>query len=519
MIEAEDETQMICDLVTMYGETFRTVFMTADFVSTQKFKAVLNRHTIALSYYGSDGDLETLKSYISGLQWQKKKGVKAMGLYPHDGRWAYVDQDGGFMAGGEEVTDMVQIGKYASIDSDIVHHDPITAEALVELGHHILRYNEPAKTVTVLSWCAGCYVKEMLRVAGIKYPHLFLLGEAGSGKSTTLERIILPLFGRTKIIAAPQVTGFTIMKDAASSNLFPQALDAYKPSKIDKGRIGVLANHFRDSFDGHKGVRGRADQTQVYYDLLAPLVVAGEESADESSINERVMELLFSKKDLKDPAARASYARIIQRQDDLPALGRALLDTALTVNEKIVAGWYGEGLVMFNPKLDSRIVNNLACCMVGLRLLEAMCARLGLAWGQVFEYGMDDCIRHLEYGVREYLLNGGLSNRSVVELTLDVINRMGLSDEECRYLDGGKVAIHFRGIYDRYTRYRRECDLRDECLSYEEFMKQLKKSDLYLETKVVRFGDTTKKAAVLNDKALRERCDIESFLQAQGEPL
>ncbi|MBR6571480.1 MAG: DNA primase, partial [Clostridia bacterium] len=50
MLEAEDETQMTCDLVTMYGETFRLSFMTSDFSSAQKFKAVLNRRTISLCY-------------------------------------------------------------------------------------------------------------------------------------------------------------------------------------------------------------------------------------------------------------------------------------------------------------------------------------------------------------------------------------------------------------------------------------------------------------------------------------
>lgn len=56
MLEAEDETQMTCDIVTMYGESFRISFMTTDFVSAAKFKAVLNKRTIALCYMGSDGD-------------------------------------------------------------------------------------------------------------------------------------------------------------------------------------------------------------------------------------------------------------------------------------------------------------------------------------------------------------------------------------------------------------------------------------------------------------------------------
>ena len=285
---------------------------------------------------GSDGDLEVLKSYLAGLAWQVKHGVKALGLYEHEGSWAYVDKERAFAAGGEDVADMVQLEKYASIETELPRHKAISAEKLTELGPLLLGYNEPAKTVTVLAWCTGCFVKEMLRSMGIKYPHLFLIGEAGSGKSTTLERVILPLFGRSKVVAAPQITGFTLMKDASSSNLFPQALDEFKPSKIDKTRLAALYNHFRDSYDGHEGVRGRADQTQVSYTLLAPLVVAGEESPDESAIRERGMELLFSKRDLKDQTARAAFAKLSGNRGDLMALGRAMLDTALTLKTAAV---------------------------------------------------------------------------------------------------------------------------------------------------------------------------------------
>ena len=519
MIVAEDETQMTCDAVTMYGETFRLSFMTSDFASAQKFKAVLNKRTISLCYLGSDGDLEILKAYLAGLDWQVKQGVKALGLHERDGRWVYVARDRAFSAGDEDVPDLVQLEKYAAIESSLIQHSPITADRMTALGQNLLRYNEPAKTVTVLTWCAGCFVKEMLRSAGIKYPHLLMIGEAGSGKSTTMERVVLPIFGRSKVVASPQVTSFTLMKEAASSNLYPQALDEFKPSKIEKLRLSVLYNHMRDSYDGHEGVRGRADQTQVSYELLAPLVVAGEESPDETAIRERAMELLFSKRDLKDASTRAAFARITEQQGDLTAMGRALLDTALTLRTDAVAAWHKEALPLFNPALPTRILNNLACCMVGLRLIEAMLARLGLAWGQIFSIGTDACIAHLEYGVREYLLDGGESNKSVVELSLEVIDRMGLTCDECKTLPDGNIAIHFRGIYDRYTAYRRDHAIVGECLPYAQFMKQLRKSDLYVETKVIRFGDDTKKAVVLNYPLIRKRCDIEGFIHAQIEPL
>ena len=520
MLVAEEEAQMTCDAATMYGETFRLTFMTADFASAQKFKAVLNKRTISLSYMGSDGDLEVLKTYLAGLEWQVKRSVKALGLYERDGRWAYVDRSRAFAAGGEEVADMVQMEKCASIETALPEHPPISTERLMELGAPLLSYNEPAKTVTVLAWCAGCFIKEMLRVAGVKYPHLFLIGEAGSGKSTTLERVILPIFGRSRVVAAPQVTGFTLMKDAASSNLFPQALDEFKPSKIEKNRLAALYNHFRDSYDGHEGVRGRADQTQATYALLAPLVVAGEESPDEPAIRERGMELLFSKRDLKDAAARQAFGRLSAMQGALTETGRALLDTALTLNTATARQWFDEALPLFNGKLPSRVVNNLACCMAGLRLAEAMCNRLGFSWGQVFPVGLDACAKHLEYAAREYLLDGGESNKSVVEQTLEVMDRMTVSPEYCAFSkDGKEVAFLFARFYDQYTKYRRDHAIYGECLPYNQFIKQVKKSDLFVGYKTARIGPGTPKAYVLNYELIRQRCDVTGFLGTDVPPL
>ena len=157
--------------------------------------------------------------------------------------------------------------------------------------------------------------------------------------------------------------------------------------------------------------------------------------------------------------------------------------------------------------------------MVGLRVMEALCNRLGMAWSQVFTIGLDACAKYLEYGVTEYLLDGGESNKSVVELTFEVMDRMGLAAEECRFLEDGLVAIHMKGIYDRYTRYRRENAIQVECLPYAQFMKQLRKSDLFVENKMIRFGDDTKRCVVLNYAVMRKKCDVEGFLHCYAAPL
>ena len=77
MLVSEDETQMTADLVTVKGELFRRTFVTTDFSNLQKFKNLLNKDTISLSYTGSEGDLELLKNFIAELDWTRKIGVKA----------------------------------------------------------------------------------------------------------------------------------------------------------------------------------------------------------------------------------------------------------------------------------------------------------------------------------------------------------------------------------------------------------------------------------------------------------
>jgi hypothetical protein len=232
------------------------------------------------------------------------------------------------------------------------------------------------------------------------------------------------------------------------------------------------------------------------------------------------MELLFSKRDLKDTQMRASFQRLTSLQDGLVRLGRGLLDTALALSTETVRQWHNEALALFNPALPSRVLNNLACCMVGVRLLEAFCARLGLAWGHVFPFGVEACVRHMEYAVREYLLDGGDANKSIIERTLEVMDRMTVSQEYCAFSkDRKEVAFLFSRFYDDYTKYRRDHAIYGECLPYDQFIKQLKKSDLFLAFKTFRIGGGTPKAYVLDYELIQKRCNVSGFLGTDVPPL
>lgn len=520
MITSEDEAQLTADLVTVRGETYRLTFMATDFANQQKFKNLLNKNTIALSYLGGDGDLELLKGYVSELEWDVKRGVKAMGVYNHDGRLVFVSQDGSIESGGVSVEDIVQLDKYKSIESDIIGCDPLTKEKLLELGKLLMSYNEPAKAVSILAWAAGCFIKEHLRQRGVKFPHLFLIGEAGSGKSTTLERVLLPIFSGNRVIAATQVTAFTLMKESASSNLIPLPLDEFKPSKMDRIKLATLYNHFRDSYDGHEGVRGRADLSVVTYDLSAPLIVAGEESADEAAIRERSIELLFSKKDLKNSDHRMAFNRILSSEEKLSDFGRTMLNTALKISPVDAEDWYTEGKDKFNSELPSRIVSNLACCWAGLRLLEKVCVEYSLSFDSVFPFGMDICTKYMEFAAKDYLLDGGTNNQSIVEQTFEIMARMKLDPKVYYKIDGGQLCLWLTPVYDLYTKYRKDYAIVGEVLTYAQFKKQLQHSEYFIASnQQKRIGTENHKCWIIDYELLRKNCDVTGLEVTEIEPL
>ena len=512
MIESADEAQMTCILITQHGEKHRQIFLSADFSNVQRFKGVLNKRTIELCYTGGDGDLELFKGYLAGLPWVKKTGVDHCGFLLQEKQWVFVAGNAALDYQGMALDSIVQPEKYIGLETELLSAEMISATTLMEIGTDLLRYNASAKTVAVLAWCAGCFLKEHLRQKHIKYPHLFLIGEAGSGKSNTLERVILPIFARTKVNASTQVTSFTLMKESASSNCIPQALDEFKPSKIDRLRLNALYNHMRDTYDGHAGLRGRADQTQVSYQLLAPLVIAGEQSPDEAAVRERGLELLFSKKDIADTVARDAFQRVVAKPERLASFGRGLLETALTITAEDAAQWHHEAKALFCVSLPSRILANLAAVMCGLRLTERLCARLGLSWEQVFPISLVECARFLGFGVHEYLLDGGESNKTVVEQTLEVFDRMKLGAELVHMSEEGKeLALYIKDIYDLYTQYVKDHAVDGERLTKQEFLRQLRQTEYYLGSKSVRFVDRVKQAHILNYDLLQKRCDVTGF--------
>ena len=108
---------------------------------------------------------------------------------------------------------------------------------------------------------------------------------------------------------------------------------------------------------------------------------------------------------------------------------------------------------------------------------------MNLTWSEVIKYSLDKCYEAIAYGAKEYLLDGNLHNKTIVEQTFEIMSRMNLMpDIHYGFEENDTVlCIRLNSVYDLYTKYRRDYAIFGETLTYSQFKKQLKHCDFYIE--------------------------------------
>ena len=156
----------------------------------------------------------------------------------------------------------------------------------------------------------------------------------------------------------------------------------------------------------------------------------------------------------------------------------------------------------------------------GLCLVLKLCGQLGLGWSEVFPLDKEACVSWLDYAAKEYLLDGGPHNKSIVEQTFEVMARMKLKQGDDYAFEQGDrhLCLCLNGLYDRYTRYRRDCAIAGEVLPYNQFKKQLERCEFFVEkNRTKRFGDQTKRVWVVDYHKLSGLCDVSGFQRGEAE--
>ncbi|HCJ57498.1 MAG TPA: hypothetical protein DHV55_09175, partial [Clostridiaceae bacterium] len=167
----------------------------------------------------------------------------------------------------------------------------------------------------------------------------------------------------------------------------------------------------------------------------------------------------------------------------------------------------------------SRVRNSIACCMMGIYLLQSVFKKHGLELGTETGVTINELNQSIIDTAYEDLLSGYSSSRSVVDMTLERFNDMAAAGALINGVDyivtkGTRLALNINRIYHSFLSYIREEGSISEYIPEKNyFITQLKHTKYFSDHRPVWFQKQQIKAYCLDIPAiLNSGIDISAIL-------
>lgn len=245
----------------------------------------------AWQWLGHDDDVRKLLPFLlDTLQAQglpKVAATPVLGLHKIKNKWLFLGHSQTTSA--EEVWDGHK-GPLAWLPLQREHPEMnleplLSLEQLDYVGRMVPQLNHPETIWPMIGWYAATVLKPWIEERKYRFPILNVAGTKGSGKTTLIQRVFMPLFGQSnpKTYDA-NTTRFVTLILMGSTNAIPIAFSEFRYESVDTFIRFILL-----SYDTGHDPRGRGDQTTVDYALTAPFSVDGEDLIEDPAARERVV--------------------------------------------------------------------------------------------------------------------------------------------------------------------------------------------------------------------------------------
>jgi hypothetical protein len=516
--------ELDADIQIVGGKKFKRSYRTSDFDDINRFLQATN--SLEARFTGNKTDLQYIKTIISEKVETRITGYAVGGLQRIDKRWYFVTSDGALNSENRIREDYVHVCTNG-IQTDLLSYEPISREELKDIAGSLLSFNSPGIAAGLMGYFGALFFKERLWADyKIKFSHLIVSGEAGSGKSQTLENIIIPLLGIVSgTHSASGVTKFVMDKNVSSHNTLSYILDEYKPEMLAPHIMNAISNIARVSYDRLKSSRGTRNQELEDLFLTAPLCMFGEASTSETAVIERSLLLTFSKKESR---IHKKDFEVLKHSKKLSKLGRSLLNKALSLEDKSIETILTkvDQYLKANCSIkDERVVNTLRIVYFGLTILKIIFNDLELNFEEETGYQLVDLFDTLQNSVIDENLGGGDSTKSSVDITLELMSQALKSrnwfNQEYIVHRASKasriIGLRIPELHAVMTKYIKEYNIQERFLNPYDFKKQIAKSNYVVELSkkwnVTIQGKSTSRSflTIDLDKAELEGLEIDGF--------
>ncbi|RMC93027.1 hypothetical protein D9O40_18285 [Clostridium autoethanogenum] len=478
-IETETDNILKVNIQCQNGKKLERVFnVSLDLMSGySSFKKALKD---LLIFDGRDKELESIKKIILSKNFPIKKGITVTGFHKIEGKWIFAAGNKVINQDLKELDNIVLLTENDTIDSSILNLHPITKEELKEISKNLFKFNVLGKVSTILGLTAAMFLKEKLYSVDINFSHLLIIGQAGSGKSKTVEDIVVPILGIEKnLVGADRITKFTIEKATSSTSVFPYIIDEYKPTHMDERHLNMVSDLARNLYGCITVAKGNPALKTTLFKLRSPMILIGEGKEDETAVNERSLQVYFSKKESLQKIRTDAYFFLKANKELLRKFGRSLLNEALQIEPEKLKHMHQEYVEKLVDKRiqDDRVVNSVAVCMCGIALIKKVFenSNIDITTTGYSEY---EILKSINETVLNDLLDTSIKTKTEVDKTIEIIDILADTGKLIENFDyklmykSGEVALQIKRIYEGM----RVANIKDGILPQRDFTKQLNKT-------------------------------------------
>lgn len=510
------------------GEIYVLSLPNTCFADIKTFKSLFIKESTNFKITATANEWEAIRKHMNYFKYPQRTGVRCIGLHKFNDKWCFVGNDKTINADGEDDYNHVFLKEFFEvIKTNILNYDEITKEELETLKPHLFNFTEPSRACIILGYIASCWFRMIFKEANLYQPHLQLIGEAGSGKTTTRNNIIMPFFAMaSNAIDANQITHFSGIKAASSSNTIPMLVEEYKPHKMSESRKQNFSDLGRNCYDGTDATRGRADQTIETYPQTTPIILIGEAGTAETALEERSIILNFNKLDII-PERTESMKFLQDNKELISKLGRTVLSLALKTDKDTLKNLFKKYEVIFKEKITTDRIRNSACiASIGYKALISVFKMNNID----VPISLNEMIASTSRYIFEDMLDSSKSPKTVVERTLEMIDTMvsvlSPSETNCFYrVKDNELILDVKLLYPFLTKYIKDYGIKDfEVLSQDDFTRQLRKTQYFLAYRTSRMPDmqevkeVVKRCYILSIPRITAKLELNNMLKTFIEP-
>lgn len=477
------------------------------FNDVRKFRDFLNSSDLV--FRGNIDILIDLKEWC--FKYKKRETTTAYdvgGIRKIDGEWLFVTSDGAF--NNDFVYDKSKIFYEDDKFSDFQFVELPTKEEVEEIYESLLNFNKKEITYTVLGHVGAMLLNGKFREMDIKLNHLAIFGEAGAGKSTIAEKVIMPLMNYDVKSNARDVTSFAFVKETSKNTTTPFFADEYKPSTFLLKKNQELSNLLRNIYDGNSSIRGNKNLTTTKITPVRPLVVIGEEGfwQDETALIER-SNIIYASKATRTAESLEHVNNLIKNKNILNKFGKLLVRIVMQMDENKFENFRDN--CRKSVQFRDRVLNTFTNTIQGLNVIRIAFKMYGIELD--FKEGIENIKKNMDDNVLQNSAEAKTQLEKMFEMIDEMLsNKVSLNDGLRVDKVDEVVYMYVPVIYPTLKKYVREYNLDENVLGKNDFIKQLKGSKYLLDDKTVpvRVNDKVKKCYKVSLEEL-EKLDLDNI--------